>query len=82
MKKLTIIALALLGLGVVSCQKEDIRPNSANNVSVPVWEEDNNNARLGESNEGSTEDPGTPGEITDPEEEEDATINKKHKGKN
>ncbi|MFT6502769.1 MAG: hypothetical protein ACJASQ_002900 [Crocinitomicaceae bacterium] len=69
MKKIFIISLTVIGLGFVSCQKENIAPNSSNNLELPAWE----NARAGGDEEGSEGgDENTIGAITDPNEDQDA----------
>ena len=65
MKKLLIISIAVLGLGIVSCQKQEIAPNTSD-LEVPVWEE---SARIGDDDD--DDDDGTIGEITDPNHEND-----------
>ena len=66
MKKLLIISIAVLGLGIVSCQKQEIAPNT-DDLELPVWEE---NARIGDGGDNGSDD-GTIGEITDPNNEND-----------
>ena len=66
MKKLLIISIAVLGLGIVSCQKQEIAPNTSD-LEVPVWEE---SARIGDDDDDDDDD-GTIGEITDPNHEND-----------
>ncbi len=66
MKKVIYIAFAVFALGMVSCSKQDVSPNSSSESIVPVWKSiDNEN-----STENSTEnvDPSinTNGGITDP----------------
>jgi len=74
MKKLVIISLAIFGLGIVSCQKEVLTPNTGSEMDVPVWEED---ARFGEETI-DTDDSGIDdvivGGITDPNDENDDPI--------
>lgn len=73
MKKSIYIGLLLMGLFVVSCAKEDIRPNAVNN-EVPVW---------GAFEKGDDDiiddedDPGDGGGITDPNNDPDGNSKKK-----
>ena len=69
MKKLLIISLVVLGLGIVSCQKQEITPISGE-VELPVWEQ---NTRGG-SDIDNDDDDGVIGEITDPNDENDDPI--------
>lgn len=81
MKKFVIIALLFFGLIVVSCQKEDVRPNEAS-MNVPVWQDDSGaSAKSGGSDETVIDGGGSSdgGDITDPDEEEDASVNKNTK---
>ena len=71
MKKLVIISLAVFGLGIVSCQKQDITPNSGEGMELPVWEE---SARHGDSDASSGTEGGDIGAITDPNDENDNPI--------
>lgn len=71
MKKLVIISLAVFGLGIVSCQKQDIAPNSGETMELPVWEE---SARHGDSDASDDNEGGGIGAITDPNDENDNPI--------
>ena len=68
MKKIFIISIAIFGLGIVSCQKQEIAPNSGE-VTLPEWEE---SARIGD-NDNDDDGRGTVGGITDPFDENDDT---------
>jgi len=48
-KRILFIAAVLLGLGVVSCQKQDVAPNADARMNVPTWEL-NDNADNAKSN--------------------------------
>lgn len=37
MKKVLYIGIAIVALGLASCSKQDIQPNSSSDVVVPVW---------------------------------------------
>lgn len=93
MKKLLYISVLLFGLGIVSCQKEDIRPIVDETAVVPTWgsnEKAINNPTGDDgdahgNNSGSTsggglvDDPGVDnGGITDPNTDPDGS--KKGKG--
>ncbi|NRA13389.1 MAG: hypothetical protein HRT57_15700 [Crocinitomicaceae bacterium] len=70
MKKIIIISLTVIGLGFVSCQKENIEPNSAESLVVPAWEQ---SARSG-GDDGSEGDCDVIGAITDPNDDQDGPI--------
>lgn len=80
MKKFVVIALLFFGLIVVSCQKENVRPNEAS-MDAPVWQDDSGASARTSGTDESTIDGGgtTGGEITDPDEEEDASVNRNTK---
>lgn len=68
MKRIIIISLTVIGLGFVSCQKENIAPNSSDSVELPTWE----SARSGDDDDDSEGGDDTIGAITDPNEDQDA----------
>tara|TARA_B110000459_G_C16614019_1_gene497770 strand:- start:3149 stop:3403 length:255 start_codon:yes stop_codon:yes gene_type:complete len=69
MKNIFIILLTVIGLGFVSCQKENIAPNSSDSLEFPSLE----SARTVGDDEGSEGgDDNTIGAITDPNEDQDA----------
>lgn len=37
MKRVIYIGIAVFALGMVSCSKQDIQPNSTSDTVVPVW---------------------------------------------
>lgn len=57
-----------MGLGIVSCQKQEIAPNTDEGIEIPVWEE---SARIGEDDVVVDDGGGIGGEITDPNEDND-----------
>jgi hypothetical protein len=63
MKKLIYIVFAVFALGLASCSKQDIQPNTtSSDVEVPVWKS------LGNGNDSGLSDPSVGnGTITDPE---------------
>jgi hypothetical protein len=65
MKRIFIISLVVIGLGFVSCQKQEISPNSNDNLEVPAW----SNAR--ESDPVDTNNDDDVGGITDPNDDND-----------
>lgn len=78
MKKLLIISLAIVGLGFVSCQKEELTQNSGSGMELPVWED---GARVGDGNDDNGLDGNVEG-ITDPNDENDGPTNgKQNNGK-
>jgi len=84
LKKVFYISAIILGLGFVSCQKQDVTPNSQE-ADAPEWQdvfEGSENARgsgSGSEGDGTGMDPGTTdppvleedGDITDPEHDDD-----------
>ncbi|MFT6244152.1 MAG: hypothetical protein ACJA0U_002572 [Salibacteraceae bacterium] len=67
MKKILIISLTVIGLGFVSCQKENITPGSAESPELPTWE----NARgIDEDDSEGGDDDFTIGAITDPNDDD------------
>lgn len=62
MKKLIYIGIALFALGMTSCSKQDIKPNSPSDIVVPTWKSNITDPELN----GSTGTSGNGG-ITDPE---------------
>lgn len=78
MKKLIIISLAILGLGVVSCQKEVLTPNTGSEMEIPVWED---NARVGVDSGIDDDDDVVIGGITDPNDENDEPIDGEDNGR-
>ena len=70
MKKVIYIGIAVVTLGLASCSKQEIQPNSADPV-VPVWKSNTDNDPTVGGNTvepgGTTiTDPEIDGEITDP----------------
>lgn len=63
MKKLIYIGIALFALGMVSCSKQDIRPNSSSDTVVPTWKSSITDPELNGTGSTSTGN----GTITDPE---------------
>jgi hypothetical protein len=72
MKRLTFIAFVVLGVVMVSCSKENIRPNASTDQEVPQWR--------GASSVESTDDSTSEGEggITDPNNDEDNNRRKRN----
>ena len=67
MKRVIYIGIAVVALGLASCSKEDIQPNSTSENIVPVWKSlDNENTQP--QNNSNSEGGGT---IVDPETEEE-----------
>lgn len=71
MKRVIHIAFVIVGLLVVSCSKENIRPVSTENEVVPEWR----SASAPDLDNGST--PNGPGSITDPNNDDDGGKRKK-----
>ena len=72
MKRVIYIGIAVFALGMVSCSKQDVTPNSSSDTIVPSWksfDEGNTDPNAGGTNGGSTiTDPEIDkGQITDPE---------------
>lgn len=67
MKRVLIIAIAFLGLGIVSCQKQEIKP-IPQEVSIPEWDRvsDDGDELLIEKDSGNG-----PAMITDPNNDPD-----------
>lgn len=60
MKKIIYIAIAVFALGMVSCSKQDIQPNSPSDVQVPVWKSNSSDVtdpQLGGTGTGTITDP-------------------------
>lgn len=70
MKKIIIISLTVIGLGFVSCQKENITPSSSDSLTLPSWE----NARTGDDEDNPEGGDDTIGAVTDPNEDQDGPI--------
>jgi hypothetical protein len=69
MKRVVFLALVLLGLGVVSCNKENIRPIASDNEGVPVWKSSTPAPTTSVGTTDSTVGQG----ITDPNNDEDGS---------
>lgn len=70
MKKVLYIGIAVVALGLASCSKQDIQPNSAE-PEVPVWKANTGGCENVDPNtNGSNE-----GGITDPEHNEEQSSN-------
>ena len=65
MKRVIYIGIAVFALGMVSCSKQDIQPNSTSDTLVPVWKSDDTNVTDPEL--GGTDGSLGTGTITDPE---------------
>jgi len=71
MKKVIYIGVAVIGLALVSCSKQDVQPNSADPV-VPTWKANTGgNENVNDPNTGSSNEGG----ITDPEHNEEQSQN-------
>lgn len=62
MKKIIYIGIALFALGMTSCSKQDVQPNSPTDTVVPTWKSSITDPELN----GTSGTSGT-GTITDPE---------------
>ena len=49
MKKVIYIFIIGFGLVATSCQKQDLTPMSKGGMELPQWEENTDNARIGDS---------------------------------
>ncbi|MCJ8289848.1 MAG: hypothetical protein HRT58_09310 [Crocinitomicaceae bacterium] len=71
MKRVIYIGMAVFALGMVSCSKQDIQPNSTSETIVPSWKSgdgENADPSLGGTGGPVITDPEIDnGEITDPE---------------
>ncbi len=62
MKRVFYIGIAVFGLALASCSKQDIKPTTSSDPVVPLWKSNTN-----DPNEGViTADPTNEGGITDP----------------
>ncbi len=63
MKKILYIGIAVFALGMVSCSKQDVKPNSSSDTVAPIWKsldingDDNTDPQSGSSGEGGITDP-------------------------
>lgn len=81
MKKVIYIGIAVVALGLASCSKEEIQPNTASSdPAVFVWKANNNGGddNLSNPNGGSSNEGG----ITDPNENEELSTENSTDGAN
>ncbi|MFK7786338.1 MAG: hypothetical protein AB8B56_14560 [Crocinitomicaceae bacterium] len=72
MKKVIYIGVAVIGLALVSCNKQDVQPNSADPV-VPTWKANTGGGQnVNDPNMGGSSNEGG---ITDPEHNEEVSTN-------
>jgi len=75
MKRIVYIGFVIIGLTFVSCQKEDVRPNSDRSLDAPAWDcggerSSEDGLRDGDDDGRPNVDPGGDG-IVDPNSEEE-----------
>lgn len=75
MKRVIYVAVAVFALGIVSCSKQDIQPNSNSDTAVPTWKSFDRDGELLNGEEGLPPTGGgsvnDPGAITDPNNDPD-----------
>lgn len=71
MRKLVLIGIAFFGMMIVSCEKQDIQPNTANESATPEWRKTSDDTHGGDVVT-------VGGGITDPNDDEDGHGRKKN----
>lgn len=72
MKRLVYILFVFAGLAVVSCTKDQIRPNTDEAQQIPVWRSTSSGTN---TDDGSSNGPGS---ITDPNNDKDESSRRKN----